>query len=92
MASSNGAAFTPLTPKGSKGTVNTIGNEEFPGFPYLQRLRRLEHAFPALKGFLEKIKNVDIGRKLVQEHHNDRGRAPGRCYGLRFEFAVRDMA
>jgi len=62
-------------------------NAEFEGYPYLQHLRSLDHAFPALKAFLEKIKNADVGRKRVQEFFNQdpHNRAPGRCYGLQFE-------
>jgi len=57
-----------------------------PHQPYLHRLQGLVHAFPALQSFLKKIHNEDFGRKLVRDyyavHHK---RAPGRCYGLRFE-------
>jgi hypothetical protein len=52
---------------------------------YLQRLRSIERAFPPLKSFLGKIKNVDIPRKIVQDFYEVHDRSPGRCYGLQFE-------
>src|SRR5580693_6917313 len=59
----------------------------FGGRPYLQRLKLLENAFPALKPFLEYItKENDHGREIVKTHYQrDQQRVPGRCFGLKFE-------
>jgi len=83
MATSQSTALASATEQGSTAMANCAAKVEFEGQPYLQRLRSLEHAFPALKAFLDKIKNVDAGRQLVQDHYQ--GRAPGRCYCLQFE-------
>ncbi|KAH8655502.1 hypothetical protein BX600DRAFT_69427 [Xylariales sp. PMI_506] len=53
--------------------------------PYLKALETLQHAFPAMKSFLPKMKNHDAGRKLVYDFYQHRqNRVPGRCVGLQF--------
>ena|ERR1700761_2774270 len=85
------AAPTPGTPLKASGSdeeskAKSTANAGFQDRPYLQLLRSLEHAFPALRGFLEKIENVDAGRKTVHKYYRDKyNRDPGRCHGLQFE-------
>lgn len=57
----------------------------FKSQPYLRRLRRLEHAYPALKGLLSKLANVDAARRLVDDYYRCRKQTAGRCYLLQFE-------
>jgi hypothetical protein len=86
MATSKSAASASAKKQGSTAIADSTAKAEFVGLPYFQRVRSLEHAFPAFKSFLGKIKNVDAGRQRVEDfykrHHN---RTPGRCYGLHFE-------
>ncbi|KAL9088062.1 MAG: hypothetical protein Q9165_006403 [Trypethelium subeluteriae] len=53
---------------------------------YIQRLRELRHAYPALRCFLDKIENShDECRRLVEEAYMERfERLPGRCTLLTF--------
>jgi hypothetical protein len=62
-------------------------HSRFRGRPYLQCLKSLENAFPALKTFFENIsKENDHGREIVTAHYQrEQHRAPGRCYCLKFE-------
>lgn len=57
----------------------------FKSQPYLQRLGRLEHAYPALKGLLSKLANVDAGRRMVDDYYQRHNRTAGRCFLLQFE-------
>jgi hypothetical protein len=85
MATSE-SALASAKQQESTATVDSTAKAEFVGQPYLQRLRSLENAFPAFKSFLDKIKNADVGRQLVEDfykRHHDR--TPGRCYCLHFE-------
>lgn len=54
--------------------------------PYIQRLKKLQHAYPALKSFLGRLEeDNDEGRKLVQKAYWERWqRLPGRCALLIF--------
>ncbi|KIW06514.1 uncharacterized protein PV09_02947 [Verruconis gallopava] len=63
------------------------GDEPFHGKPYLKGLDGLQHSYPALKSFLEKIANEDDkGRILVRKHFlTTYKRGPGRCYCLLFD-------
>lgn len=71
---------------GSASTTTPTGSQPRPPQPYLDTLRSLQHAFPALKTFLEKINNNDQGRQLVYEHYyTQHNRRPGRCVGLQFK-------
>lgn len=58
-------------------------------FPYLQRLERLQAAYPALKSLLNKLRNhQDEGRRLVAKHYADsglHGGSPGRCAIITFQ-------
>lgn len=58
-------------------------------FPYLQRLERLQTAYPALKSLLNKLKNhQDEGRRLVAQHYANlklHGGSPGRCAIITFK-------
>ena len=55
-------------------------------YSYIQRLKGLQRAYPALRCFLEKIANSrDEGRKLVEDAYMEHfGRLPGRCTLLAF--------
>lgn len=66
-------------------TVQSGTDASFEGQPYLQQLRKLQHAFPALKSFLAKLANVDAGRRLVRDHYTSCERVPGRCHALEFK-------
>ena len=86
MATSKSTALASAKKQGSTEIINSTAKAEFEGQPYLQRLRSLENAFPALKPFLGKIKNVDVGRQLVEKfYRKEHNRGPGRCYGLQFK-------
>lgn len=58
-------------------------------FPYLQRLERLQAAYPALKSLLNKLRNhQDEGRRLVAKRYADselHGGTPGRCAIITFK-------
>lgn len=58
-------------------------------YPYIERLKQLQHAHPALKSFVKNVQNhEDEGRKVVQKEYLDRfGRLPGRCTLLTFNEA-----
>lgn len=58
-------------------------------YPYLHRLEKLQHAYPALKSLLNKLKNnLDEGRKLVANRYSTsglHGGSPGRCAIITFD-------
>ena len=58
----------------------------FVGKPYLTRLFALQNSYPPLKGFLNKLGNVEEqGRKVVTKHYQEEhDRKPGKCYCLIF--------
>lgn len=56
-------------------------------YPYIERLKQLQHAYPALESFIKKIlDSKDGGREIVQKEYLERcGRLPGRCTLLTFD-------
>lgn len=55
-------------------------------YPYLNRVKRLQYDYPALKSFLDKLLNTrDEGRVAVEREFHDRyKRTPGRCCVLEY--------
>jgi hypothetical protein len=77
------AATTPFTNSAQSAAINPTAKIEFEELSYFHRLRKLENAFPALKPFLEKVNNVDVGRQIVQDFYQQKHElARGRCYCL----------
>lgn len=69
-------------------TSDSARSLDLSDYPYLQQLEKIEHAYPALRSLLNKLRNTsDEGRRLVAKRYESAqhfGGLPGRCAVVTF--------